>query len=120
LILWLSKINFYFDNKKEMKNENFLEQLILKADPDIDDVWLEMMVSDAKPVLEERVFTNIIVKLDEKGRKELVKISWKDKILDWEIYNFLSKNISWYEWFIQWVYEKFENMYKSNYKFFRW
>jgi hypothetical protein len=40
--------------------------------------------------------------------------------LDWEIYNFLSKNILWYEWFIQWVYEKFENMYKSNYKFFRW
>jgi hypothetical protein len=34
-----------------------------------------MMVSDAKPVLEERVFTNIIVKLDEKGRKELAKIS---------------------------------------------
>ena len=101
-----------------MKNENFLEQLILKANPDIDDVWLEMMVSDAKPVLEERVFTNIIAKLDEKWRKELITMteSWKYKA--WEAYKYLEWKIEKYEEFIGEVYEKFEKMYLKNFKLF--
>ena len=103
-----------------MDNRDFLAQMILKVDPEIDDAGLEMMISDAEPVLQEWIYTNIVAKLDENWRKELVKISWKDKILDWEVYNFLSKKIPWYEWFIQWIYEKFEDMYKTNYKTFRW
>ncbi len=35
-----------------MKNQDFLEQLILKLNPDIDDAGLEMLVADAEPVLE--------------------------------------------------------------------
>ena len=103
-----------------MENRDFLAQMTLKVDPEIDDAGLEMMVSDAEPILQEWIYTNIVAKLDENGRKELIKISWKDKILDWEIYKFLSKKISWYEWFIQSIYEKFEDMYKKNYKTFRW
>ena len=103
-----------------MENRDFLEQMILKIDQEIDDAGLEMMISDAEPILQERIYTNIVAKLDENGRKELVKLTWKDKILDWEVYKFLSEEISWYEWFIQWLYEKFEDMYHTNYKNFRW
>jgi hypothetical protein len=58
-----------------MQNENFLEQLILKANPDLDDTGIEMMVSDAKPVLQERVFTNIMAKLNPDQRKQLINLT---------------------------------------------
>ncbi|MBQ7616923.1 hypothetical protein IJS64_02845 [bacterium] len=58
-----------------MNNKNFLEQLILKVNPDLDDAGLEMMVSDAEPVLEEWVFTNIISTLNESQREELIKLT---------------------------------------------
>jgi hypothetical protein len=49
--------------------------LILKVNPDLDDAGLEMMVSDAEPVLEEWVFTNIISTLNESQRAELIKLT---------------------------------------------
>ncbi|MBQ5945515.1 hypothetical protein IJL65_03890 [bacterium] len=52
-----------------------MEQLILKVNPDLDDAGLEMMVSDAEPVLEEWVFTNIISTLNESQREELIKLT---------------------------------------------
>jgi hypothetical protein len=58
-----------------MNNKDFLEQLILKVNPDLDDAGLEMMVSDAEPVLEEWVFTNIISTLNESQRAELIKLT---------------------------------------------
>lgn len=101
-----------------MKNENFLEQLILKANPDIDDSGLEMMISDATPVLQEWVFTNIVAKLDEEWRKELVKITeWWD-YKSWAAYKYLESKIDWYENFISEVYEKFEEMYLKNFREF--
>jgi hypothetical protein len=58
-----------------MKNEDFLEQLILKANPDLDDAGIEMLVADAQPVLEERVFTNIIKRLSPDQREQLIAIT---------------------------------------------
>jgi hypothetical protein len=58
-----------------MNNKDFLEQLILKVNPDLDDAGLEMMVSDAEPVLEEWVFTNIVSTLNESQRAELIKLT---------------------------------------------
>jgi hypothetical protein len=58
-----------------MKNEDFLEQLILKANPDLDDIGIDMLVADAEPVLEEWVFTNIIKKLSPEQRKQLISIT---------------------------------------------
>ena len=101
-----------------MKNQDFLEQLILKVNPDIDDAGLEMLVSDAEPVLEEWVFTNIIAKLNPEQRKEIVKISKKNNYTEWETYKYLSKAIPNYENFIKKVYEDFEKMYKENVKAF--
>ena len=62
-----------------MKNEDFLEQLVLKANPDLDDAGIEMLVADAEPVLEERVFTNIIKKLSPEQRKQLIAITDDNK-----------------------------------------
>lgn len=101
-----------------MENTDFLEQLIIKADPDIDDAGLEMMVSDAEPVLQERVFTKIIVELDENQRVELNKITNQNKWIDGKVYEFLFNQIPNYEDFIEWVYKEFENMYLSDYKHF--
>ena len=101
-----------------MENTNFLEQLIIKADPSIDDAWLDMMVSDAKPVLQERVFTKIIVTLDENKRVELNKITDENKWIEGKVYEFLSENIDNYENFIANVYDEFEDMYIKEYKHF--
>jgi hypothetical protein len=58
-----------------MKNEDFLDQLILKANPDLDDSGIDMLVIDAEPVLEEWVFTNIMKELSPEQRKELISIT---------------------------------------------
>ena len=102
-----------------MKNQDFLEQLILKLNPDIDDAGLEMLVADAEPVLEEWVFTNIIAKLDSNQRNEIVKVSEKNNYTEWETYKYLSKVIPNYENFIKEVYENFEKMYKTNFNEFK-
>jgi len=99
-----------------MKNEDFLEQLILKANPDLDDAGIEMLVADAEPVLEERVFTNIIKKLSPEQRKELISITDDKQYTSWKAYKFLTKAISNYEVFIENVYKEFEKMYLESYK----
>ena len=99
-----------------MKNENFLEQLILKANPDLDDAGIEMLVADAEPVLQERVFTNIIKKLSPEQRKELIAITDGEQYTSWKAYEFLVKAIPDYEHFIENVYNEFEKMYLENYK----
>jgi len=101
-----------------MENKDFLEQLILKVDPDIDDAGLEMMVSDAEPILQEWVFTNIISKLNPDQRKKIVEITWNDNYVTWKAYEYLSSVIENYEGFIWKVYDDFEKMYLKNFKEF--
>ena len=99
-----------------MKNEDFLEQLILKANPDLDDAGIEMLVADAEPVLEERVFTNIIKELSPEQRKELINITDSGQYTSWRAYKFLVKAIPNYEHFIENVYNEFEKIYLGNFK----
>jgi len=98
-----------------MENEDFLEQLILKANPDLDDTGIDMLIADAKPVLEDRVFTNIMKDLSPEQRKQLADIS-DHNYISWKVYEFLSKAIPEYEHYIEWIYDKFEKMYLENYK----
>ena len=99
-----------------MKNEDFLEQLILKANPNLDDAGIEMLVADAEPVLQERVFTNIIKKLSPEQRKQLITITDSEQYTSWKAYEFLVKAVPDYEHFIENVYDEFEKMYLENYK----
>ena len=46
--------------------DTFIEQMIIKAAPEIDDEGLDMMIEDTKPVLYDRVMTHIVGKIDEK------------------------------------------------------
>lgn len=101
-----------------MQNEDFLEQLIFKANPDLDDAGIEMMISDAKPVLQERVFTNIIAKLNPEQRNELTKLTEDKNYISWNAYEYLCSVIPDYERFIQKVYDDFEKMYLENFKEF--
>lgn len=101
-----------------MINENFLEQLILKADPEIDDIGLEMMVSDAEPVLEEWIYTNIFSKLQAEQADEFVKLVENQNYDKWQAYKYLCSVIPDYEKFIWKVYDDFEKMYLKNFKEF--
>ncbi|MEI6774281.1 MAG: hypothetical protein WCL18_05860 [bacterium] len=46
--------------------DTFIEGLIIKAMPDVDEQGLEMMIEETKPVLYDRVMTHIVGKIDEK------------------------------------------------------
>jgi hypothetical protein len=44
--------------------DSFIEQLIMKAIPDIDEKELEAMIEETQPVLYERVINHIAEKID--------------------------------------------------------
>ena len=46
--------------------DQFIEDLIIKAIPDVDEQGLEMMIEETKPVLYDRVITHIVEQIDEK------------------------------------------------------
>lgn len=57
---------FYLLPSTMIDTDTFIEQMIIKAIPDIDDDGLDMMIEDTKPVLYDRVMTHIVGKIDEK------------------------------------------------------
>ena len=59
--------------------DTFIEQMIIKAVPDIDDDGLDMMIEDIKPVLYDRVMTHIVGKMDTLDRQ---KKQWNEVFLD--------------------------------------
>ncbi len=101
-----------------MKNEDFLAQMILKANPSIDEAWLEMLVWDCKPVLEDWVFTHIMERLSPEDRKELISLTNDKNYISGKAYTFLCQAIPNYETFIWSVYDKFEEIYIRDFKHF--
>lgn len=57
----------------------FIEDLIIKAIPDIDEQGLEMMIEETKPVLYDRVMTHIVGKIDTLDHQ---KKQWNEVFLD--------------------------------------
>lgn len=96
-------------------NENFIEQLLLKAMPNMDDSSINLLIEDVKPVLFDRVMTNIANALSEEKLLEFKNIIKNNKS-EKEIYDFLNENISQYEVFIAKVYDDFEKMYLKEFK----
>ena len=69
--------------------DTFIEQMLIKAMPEIDDEWLDMMIEDTKPVLYDRVMTHIVGQIDALDQQ---KNEWNEVFLDvrgipttWEI-----------------------------------
>ena len=56
----------------------FIEQMIMKVVPEIDEEGLDMMIEETKPVLYDRVMTHIVGKIDEKDGQGFLDILEKD------------------------------------------
>lgn len=59
--------------------DEFIEGVIIKAVPDIDEQGLEMMIEETKPVLYDRVMTHIVGKIDTLDHQ---KKQWNEVFLD--------------------------------------
>lgn len=99
-------------------SDNFVEQLIIKAIPDIDDEGLDLMVEDTLPVLDERVLNHFVEKLTDAQLKEYMKLMKKNASEE-ELNAYLNKIIPNYDDFIQKVYLDFETMYLKEFKNFQ-
>ena len=98
-------------------NENFIEQLIIKANPNIEDDAIDLFLEDIRPILEEWVMNHIMWKLTDDqlyDYTQLIKSHADDK----KIHAYLNKTIIDYDNFIQKVYQEFEDMYLKEYKNF--
>ncbi len=97
--------------------ETFIEQMIIKAIPDIDDEWLDMMIEDTKPVLYDRVMTHIIDKIDEKDGQGMLDIL-ETKGVTPEVADYLKEKIPNFPEFLEKIYDEFETMYLKEFKDF--
>ena len=94
----------------------FIETLLIKAYPDIEDSALDLLIEDVRPVLYDRVMTNLVQKMPEDKLQEFLDITKKD-YSDKELQSFLQKTIKDYDSFIDKVYKDFEDMYLEEQKY---
>lgn len=97
--------------------DTFIEQLLIKAIPDIDDEGLDMMIEDTKPVLYDRVMTHIIEKIDEKDGQWFLE-TIETKGVTPEVTEYLKSKIENFPEFMEKVYEDFQTMYLKEFKNF--
>lgn len=91
-------------------NDVFIEQLLIKANPNMDDEALDLLMEDVKPILFDRVMTTIAGTLSDTQLQEFMVLI-KAKAPEKKISEFLNKAIPDYEDFIADVYDDFEEMY---------
>lgn len=96
-------------------NETFIEQLIIKSDPDIDDEALGMFVEDIRPVLYDWVTTHLANKLNDEQMLELADIL-EESPTSTKVFEYLSDIIPDYEKFMESVYDDFEELYLNEYE----
>jgi len=99
-----------------MIRDNFLETVLIKAWVPQDDNFGYFM-EQAEPVLNDRVLTNVVSKLNEDQLATFTDLAEK-KADETVIYNYLLSVIPDYENFIWKVYDDFEKMYIKNFKEF--
>jgi len=97
--------------------DTFIEQLIIKAIPDIDDDGLDMMIEDTKPVLYDRVMTHIVGKVNEKDGQWFLDILEKKGVTP-EVAEYLKSKIENFPEFLENIYNDFETMYLKEFKNF--
>jgi len=98
------------------EDDMFIETLLIKAYPDIEDSALDLLIEDVRPVLYDRVMTNLVQKMPEDKLQEFLDITKKD-YSDKELQSFLQKTIKDYDSFIDKVYKDFEEMYLEEQKY---
>lgn len=96
-------------------NDAFIEQLIIKAMPDMDDAGIDMLKDEIEPMVFDRVMTNIAAKMTDQQADEFMTLVEK-KAPEREIYAYLNKIIPNYENFMESVYDEFEKTYLQEFK----
>lgn len=99
-----------------MIRDDFLETVLIKAWIPQDEAF-GYFVAQAEPVLDDRVLTNVVWKLNEEQLATFTELA-ANKSKESEIYKYLSSVIPNYEKFIEKVYDDFEKMYLENFKEF--
>ena len=97
--------------------DEFIEQLIMNAIPDVDEQELETMIEETKPVLYDRVITHIIDQVPEKERQwilDILETQWVTQ----EVADKLKSQIPNFPKFLEKVYADFETMYLKEFKSF--
>ncbi len=97
--------------------ETFIEQMLIKVMPEIDDEGLDMMIEDTKPVIYDRVMTHIVDKIDEKDGQWFLDILEKKGVTP-EVADYLKTKIPNFPDFLEKVYDDFETMYLKEFKNF--
>lgn len=112
-----SKHVIYFTLLKKIMfdNEAFIEQLIIKANPDLDDDAIDLMIEEIEPMIFDRVMTNIANKFTDEQAETFMELVEK-RSPEKEIYEYLDKTIPNYEQFMANVYDEFETMYLKEYQ----
>lgn len=95
----------------------FIEDLIIKAIPEIDDDGLEMMIEETKPVLYDRVMTHITEQINEKDWEKFFGMV-EEKGITPEVADFLKSKIKNFPEFLEKIYDDFETMYLKEFKNF--
>jgi hypothetical protein len=95
-------------------NQAFIEQLLIKAMPDIDDEALDLMIEEVDPVLYDRVTTHLALKLNDDQKGEFARLIETDASYE-NIYKFLEEAIPGYEDFIAVVYDTFEEQFLKDF-----
>ncbi len=113
-ILW----NQAFIHTKHMiDTDTFIEGVIIKAVPEIDEQGLEMMIEETKPVLYDRVMTHIVDQIDEKDGQWFLDIL-EEKWVTPEVADYLKGKIPNFPEFLEKIYDDFETMYLKEFKSF--
>jgi len=95
----------------------FIEELIIKAIPEIEKEELWTMIEDTKPVLYDRVMSHIVKEIDEKDWEkffDMIETKW----ITQEVADYLKSKIPNFPKFLEKVYEDFEIMYLKEIKDF--
>ncbi len=94
-------------------NEEFIKNMLLK-------VWFEddnsmvLLVEQTLSVFNDRIQTEILTALSDDQMEMFDKlVSWEPS--DEQIYNFFGKSLKDFDSFMDWLYNKFEKMYISEY-----
>lgn len=95
----------------------FIEKMIIKAMPDLDDEGLSMMIEDTKPVLYDRVMTHIIGQINEKDGEWFLDKLEKEWVTA-ETADYLKSKIPNFQQFLEKTYNDFETMYLKELKSF--
>lgn len=99
-------------------NDAFIEQLLIKADPNIDDDALDLLIEDVQPVLFDRVINSIGAQLSDEQLGTFTALAEGDAD-EKQINDFLKKAIPDHEAFMAKVYDDFEEMYLTEYRKFK-